>query len=160
MQSRALKIVLTAAVILGGAGVLMFSSMADAEFYKHVEEVMVAPAQWTDKNLKIHGFVEAGSIREEIVGTTTKRSFVLESKGKRVAVRHEGPKPDTFRDLAEVVAKGRLVADGQGGYVLEASELMAKCPSKYQEGQRTRDYGKPPAGSAAAPGAGAPVPGR
>jgi cytochrome c-type biogenesis protein CcmE len=90
-----------------------------------------------DKNLKVHGFVEAGSIDENIVGQTTVRTFVLEYKGERIHVRHKGPKPDTFRDLAEVVAQGKLVA-GPSGPVLEASELMAKCPSKYEAERRGR----------------------
>ena len=94
-------------------------------------------------DFKIHGFVEAGTIKEEIVGQKTKRTFILQYEGKRILVKNEGPKPDTFRDLAEVVAKGRLVQDN-GEYVLEANELMAKCPSKYEENQRTKDYAAPP----------------
>ena len=42
--------------------------------------------------------------------------FVLESGGRRIKVRHEGPKPDTFRDLSEVVARGRL--SGRSRYVI------------------------------------------
>ena len=144
MHSRTIKILLTVFVLGAGIGVLLYSSMADAEFYKHVEEVMANPGQWTDKALKVHGKVEPGSIREEIVDQTTKREFVLESGGRRIKVRHEGPKPDTFRDLSEVVARGRLILDN-GEYVVIATELMAKCPSKYEENQRTSNYGKQPA---------------
>ena len=69
-----------------------------------------------------------------------------------------GPKPDTFKDQSEVVATGHLVpaasmqavadklcskpgkegcpikADAEQAYVVDASELMAKCPSKYKDG--------------------------
>jgi len=140
MHSRTIKILITVAVFVGGAGMLIYSSMAEAEFFKHVNEVVDDPARWDDKTLRIHGFVEAGSIEEQIVGQVTKREFVLEYQSKRIRVRNEGPKPDTFRDLAEVVAKGRLVKDGDD-YVLEATELTAKCPSKYEENQRTSTYG-------------------
>jgi cytochrome c-type biogenesis protein CcmE len=133
----ATKVLLSVAVVAGGGGVLVYSSMAEADYYKHVDEVTVAPDRWVDKNLKVHGFVEAGSIDENIVGQTTVRTFVLEYKGERIHVRHKGPKPDTFRDLAEVVAQGKLVA-GPSGPVLEASELMAKCPSKYEAERRGR----------------------
>ena len=143
-MDRTTKIFLTAAVILGGAGFLLYSSLAETTaYYKHVEEVMAAPDKWVDKNLQVHGFVEAGSIQEEIVGQATKRTFVLESKGMRILVRNEGPKPDTFKDLAEVVAKGKLVAEN-GEYILHADELMAKCPSKYEENQRSRNLGRAP----------------
>jgi cytochrome c-type biogenesis protein CcmE len=36
--------------------------------------------------------------------------------------------PDTFKDGAEVVLKGRL---GPDGFDVEANGVMAKCPSKY-----------------------------
>jgi cytochrome c-type biogenesis protein CcmE len=113
-------------------GTLVYSSMADAEFYKHVDEVMKEPDAWVDKSFKMHGHVEPGSIKEEIVGQVTKRQFVLEFEGQRIAVRHEGPKPDTFKDLAEVVATGRLTRE-PGGLVFVANDLSAKCPSKYAE---------------------------
>jgi len=116
---------------------LVYSSMAEADYYKHVNEVTVQPDRWVDKHLKIHGFVEAGSIEEKIIGQTTVRTFVLEFKGERIHVTHKGPKPDTFRDLAEVVAQGKLV-ETPDGPLLEATELMAKCPSKYEAERQGR----------------------
>lgn len=138
----ATKVLLSVAVIAGGGGMLIYSSMAEADYYKHVDEVTAEPDHWVDKHLKIHGFVEPGSIDEKIVGESTVRTFVLEYKGERIHVTHKGPKPDTFRDLAEVVAKGKLVQT-EDGPVLEASELMAKCPSKYEAERRDK---KPPPG--------------
>ncbi|HWM86892.1 MAG TPA: cytochrome c maturation protein CcmE [Kofleriaceae bacterium] len=131
------KVLLSVAVVGGGAGMLIYSSLAEAEYYKHVDEVTLEPQRYVDKSLKVHGFVEPGSIDEQIVGQSTVRTFTLEFKGERIRVRHKGPKPDTFRDLAEVVAQGKLLAEADGP-VLEASELMAKCPSKYEEQKRTR----------------------
>src|SRR5688500_3530995 len=110
----ATKVLLSGAVIGGGAGILIYSSLAAAEYYKHVDEVTLAPDRWGDKSLQVHGFVEAGSIDEKIVGQATVREFVLEYKGERIRVRHKGPKPDTFRDLSEVVAQGTLVAEADG----------------------------------------------
>ena len=39
-----------------------------------------------------------------------------------------GVVPDTFKDSAEVVLKGQL-----HGQQFQANEVMAKCPSKYQQ---------------------------
>jgi cytochrome c-type biogenesis protein CcmE len=139
-NSRLLKVMLSVAVVLGGAGFVVYSSLGHAEYYKMVDEVMVEPSEWVDKSLRVHGFVEAGSIDEEIVDQKMHRSFVLENQGQRIVVRHVGPVPDTFKDLSEVVAKGRLV-QADGGYVLEASELSAKCPSKYEGAPRNKDLG-------------------
>jgi cytochrome c-type biogenesis protein CcmE len=61
-------------------------------------------------------------------------------------VFNAGPKPDTFKDQSEVVATGHQVPaadfrplaqklgvaiESDMEYVVQASELMAKCPSKY-----------------------------
>ena len=134
---KKVKILLSVAVLAVGGGLLIRSSIAEADYYKHVHEVQADPARYTGKRLKVHGFVEAGSIDEKIVGHDVTRTFVLEYQGQRIRVRHKGPKPDTFRDLAEVVAAGKLVKQPDGELVVEASELMAKCPSKYEQNKRT-----------------------
>jgi cytochrome c-type biogenesis protein CcmE len=131
MSSHRLKIAITILVVAAGAGFLVYSSLADAEYYKMVNELMVEPDDWTGKSMRIHGFVEPGSIDERIVDQSTKRTFVLEREGKRILVRHEGPVPDAFRETAEIVARGRLVKEGKE-YVFIARELTATCPSKYE----------------------------
>jgi cytochrome c-type biogenesis protein CcmE len=130
------KIIATVLAVAGAGGVLLYSSFKDAEYYKFAHELMADPGPWEGKTLRVHGYVEPGSIDEKIVGQQTKRTFILESKGTRLLVKNDGPKPDTFRDEAEVVAKGRLINEN-GTYVFEAHELMAKCPSKYEENRRT-----------------------
>jgi cytochrome c-type biogenesis protein CcmE len=136
-NSKGKLVLVSVAVACVAIGTLVFSSFADAEFFKHVDEVTKSPDGWVDKNFKLHGYVEPGSIKESIVGQKTQRSFVLESQGQRMLVRSEGPKPDTFKDLAEVVATGRLTKEGDA-YVFVASDLSAKCPSKYTEEQRSQ----------------------
>jgi len=44
-------------------------------------------------------------------------------------VMYSGIVPDTFKDEAEVVLKGRLESDG---FHVDPNGVMAKCPSKYQ----------------------------
>lgn len=140
MNGKTLKILLTLAVVAGGAVFLVFSSVGHAQYYKMVDELMVAPAEWEGKDLKVHGWVVAGSIEEKIVAQKMQRTFVLENKGQRITITHEGPKPDTFRDMSEVVAQGRLLKQGDA-YVLQATELMAKCPSKYEGAAQNKHIG-------------------
>lgn len=156
-KSTLYKLLLTIGVIVGGGGFLIYSSVGHAQHYRMVDELVADGfAKWTDKELKVHGFVEAGSIVESVVGQVQHRTFVLQKNGKKIRIFNEGPKPDTFKDQSEVVATGRLVmatevtalaadmckkqpapvgcplrADGEHEYVMESSELMAKCPSKY-----------------------------
>jgi len=141
------KIVLTAAVAVGGVGFLLKSSASSAVHYFKVHELMASGLeQWKDKEIKVHGFVEAGSIHESVVNQETHRTFVLSVDGKKLRVFNSGPKPDTFKDQSEVVATGHLVPTAQmkpvagslgvaiesdTTYVLDSSDLMAKCPSKY-----------------------------
>jgi cytochrome c-type biogenesis protein CcmE len=141
MNSRLLKVLLTVAVVVGGITLIVMSSQGDVQYYKMVDELMAEPEAWAGKTLKVHGYVEAGSIKERIEGQQTKRDFVLESKGQRLRVEHIGPKPDTFKDKSEVVAEGRVV-EKNGVYVLEAEDLMAKCPSKYEGAEANRNAGK------------------
>ena len=141
------KIVLTAAVAVGGVGFLVKSSVSNAQHYMMVHELVGSDlASWTGKELKVHGFVESGSIHESVVNQETHRTFLLQREGKKIRIFNAGPKPDTFKDQSEVVATGHLVPAAQMKsvaeslgvaiesdmpYVVDSTDLMAKCPSKY-----------------------------
>jgi cytochrome c-type biogenesis protein CcmE len=153
MQNSTLtKVALTVAVALGGTGFLVYSSVDHAQHYMMVNELISTGdiAGWEGKELKLHGNVEAGSIVEKVVNQQQQRTFLLVKDGKTFRIFSNGPKPDTFKDASEVVATGRIVkasdmksiADALGvhleanqPWVLDASELMAKCPSKYDGAQ-------------------------
>lgn len=159
-RSTLYKVLLTVAVLIGGGGFLIYSSVGHAQHYRMVDELIGDikgdPAAWQGKELKVHGFVESGTIVESVVGQTTHRTFVLQKGGKKIRVFNLGPKPDTFKDQSEVVATGHLVkastmaqlatdmcahqpapvgcplrSDSENEWVLDSSDLMAKCPSKY-----------------------------
>lgn len=159
MQNRTIaKIALTAAVAFGGVGFLLYSSSEAAQHYEMVDNLIAKGIDsYKDKQLKVHGFVEAGTIVEAIVNQEQRRTFVLQKGGKKVRVFSSGPIPDTFKDQSEVVASGRLVpaadvqqladeicaktktpvgcpirTDAEQTLVVESTELMAKCPSKYE----------------------------
>lgn len=141
------KILLTAVVVVVGVGFFIRSSVSRAQQYMMVDDLMANDlSSFTDKELKVHGWVESGSIVEKIVAQESHRTFLLQKAGKKIRVFSVGPKPDTFKDQSEVVATGHLVpaakmkevAEGLGiriesdaPYVVDATELMAKCPSKY-----------------------------
>ena len=142
-SSRLVKVLITLSVLLVGGGILVYSSLGHAEYYKMVDELMANPDKWVGKDLRVHGWVKPGSISEEIVDQNTVRQFYLEHKGQMLLVTNSGPKPDTFRDLSEVVAEGRLV-NHDGTYVLEADNLMAKCPSKYEGAPSNKGFDNQP----------------
>ncbi len=115
-----------------------------SEPYVMVDELLAKdPATVEGRRFQVHGFVKAGSITQRVIEQKACRSFVIQQKDKQLRVVFDGPVPDTFRDQAEVVVKGRLVAVGasplagklnvtlDGAQVLEATELSAKCPTNY-----------------------------
>jgi cytochrome c-type biogenesis protein CcmE len=137
MSAKTVKIG-TTFLIIGLAVVgLMYTTLSEGtEYYKHVDEVMANPQAWEGKRLQLHGFVVDGSLLQR--PNTLDYKFKVQSNGKIVPARYTGVVPDTFKDGAEVVLKGRLDPNGQPvkdhpGYefAVEPNGVMAKCPSKY-----------------------------
>jgi cytochrome c-type biogenesis protein CcmE len=126
MSSKALRILLSVTVISVALGGLFYTTLAsDTQYYKHVDEVMTNPQSWYGKKLQVHGYVVEKSILQR--PDTLDYKFKVQNNGQVIDVAFTGVKPDTFKDGAEVVVTGRLDAQG-----FHASEVTAKCPSKYQ----------------------------
>lgn len=128
MKHKAVRVSLTAAVLVAAFGGLLYSALSEGTaYYKHVDEVMADPQAWHGKNLQLHGFVVANSIRRRPQSLDWR--FEVESKGHVVPASYSGVVPDTFKDEAEVVLKGRLTPEG---FHVAPDGVMAKCPSKYE----------------------------
>ncbi len=135
MNHKAAKIGLTSLVLALAFGGLLYSTLGEsAQYYKHVDEVMVQPEAWYDKPLQIHGYAKNVTRKRD----TLEYRFEMHNNGRMVLASYTGIVPDTFTNDAEVVLQGTLSPDG-----FHATEMTAKCPSKYE----------PLAGA----GAGAPV---
>ena len=135
MAHRYIKIGATALVlILAFAGMLWSTLREGTEYYKHVDEVMTSPQQWEGKRLQLHGFVVPGSIL--VKRDSLEYRFKVQNNparapqpGNIVDVTYKGIVPDTFKDEAEVVLKGKLTP---AGFHTDSNGVMAKCPSKYE----------------------------
>jgi cytochrome c-type biogenesis protein CcmE len=154
-NSTLAKIALTAAVAVAGVGFFVKSTLGHTQHYKMVDELMAGDlTQWKGKELKVHGWVLAGSVREQVVDQKTQRTFVLTKEGKKIRVFSYGPKPDTFKDQSEVIATGHVipaaekrelakslgvVLEADLDYVVDATKLDAKCPSKYDGARANKD---------------------
>jgi cytochrome c-type biogenesis protein CcmE len=137
MTHRNIKIAVTSVVLVAAFGGLLWSSLRDGtEYYKHVDEVMTSPQAWEGKRLQLHGFVVPGSIL--VRRDSLEYKFKVQNKGSIVDASYTGVVPDTFKDEAEVVLKGRLNADG---FHTEANGVMAKCPSKYDPNRKSTSAG-------------------
>lgn len=127
-----LKFVLVFAALGVAMLFLVFGTGAsDALTYsKEVSEVMVAPDRFVGRPLRVEGLLEEGSI--EFDADPCEHRFVLSADDQRMRVRY--PRcvvPDTFRDDmgATAVVEGRLQPD----HTFLADNVVAKCPSKYDE---------------------------
>jgi cytochrome c-type biogenesis protein CcmE len=126
MSAKALKIAATTAVVILAMTGLMFTTLReDTQFYKHVDEVMADPSSWHGKRLQLHGYVEGIERRRN----SLEYRFNVQSNGRVVRASYSGVVPDTFKEGAEVVLKGRLNGEG---FEVERNGVMAKCPSKYE----------------------------
>jgi cytochrome c-type biogenesis protein CcmE len=127
MSHKAAKIGLTSLVLATAFGVLLYSTLGESmQYYKYVDEVMAQPEAWQGKKLQVHGHVVAGSIARK--PDTLEYRFDVHRNGKTVRAYYTGIVPDTFKDESEIVLTGSLDASG-----FHATEMTAKCPSKYEE---------------------------
>jgi cytochrome c-type biogenesis protein CcmE len=142
MSTKAIRALISLVVIGGALAALLFTTMQqNAEFYKHVDEVMPQAQQWYGKSLQLHGYVVENSILRR--PDSLDYRFKVKNGDSVVLASYTGVVPDTFKDGAEVVLKGHLSPDG---YHVDANGVMAKCPSKYDPATSATAYDRAPAG--------------
>jgi len=127
MSHKAAKIGVTTLVLSTVFGILLYTTLGESmQYYKYVDEVAASPHDWTGKKLQVHGYVVPGSIGRK--RDRLEYQFDIQRNGKTMRAYYTGVVPDTFKDEAEVVLTGQLTANG-----FMATEMTAKCPSKYEE---------------------------
>ena len=128
MDRKKRKLALVVAGILACVGFLLavtLSSKSGLVYYYTVSEFRNLDGA-RDGGIRINGKVEAGSIRREPNGMDVR--FNVTDGQAALPVAYHGIVPATFVDGADVVVEGGLRPDG----IFEASNLLAKCPSKYE----------------------------
>jgi cytochrome c-type biogenesis protein CcmE len=122
-------------VLSAGVGWLLMGSGADDAFVysKLVHEVVVDPAAFTGRELRVEGDLRQGSVRfrEE----PCEWRFVLVKDDHEMPVRFpQCVVPDTFRDDfgISVTVQGQLGGDG----TFVANQVVPRCPSKYEMQER------------------------
>jgi cytochrome c-type biogenesis protein CcmE len=130
MRHRNIKVGVTVIVLVGAFLGLLWSTVREGtEYYKHVDEVMSNPHEWQGKRLQLHGF--AFDVKRKPDSLDWR--FKVRNNDSVVNVTYSGIVPDTFKDDAEVVLKGRLEDDG---FHTDPNGIMVKCPSKYDPAQK------------------------
>jgi cytochrome c-type biogenesis protein CcmE len=129
------KVVLLLLASVGAVLFIILDSGEDAVFAYTVDQALEQRQSLVGKNFRVRGKVEEGSI-EAKQGSLEMR-FQINHEDKLMTVAYNKPLPDTFKAGIEVIAEGELTPEG----VLVADQVIAKCPSKYEEGAPTGEGG-------------------
>jgi cytochrome c-type biogenesis protein CcmE len=146
-SKQGVKIGAAVAIILGAIVYLAVTgASATKSYYVTIQELNAMGQKAYTRNLRVAGNVVPGSITHN--GTNADFVLVENTNKLRVSYQGEEPPPDTFKDNAQALAIGTYGRDG----VFHATQLQAKCASKYAPAPGTNPGAKP---GAPAPAAGA-----
>lgn len=129
IQNKHIIIILLLAVSAG----LAYDSISNyMNPYIPVADIAANSAQYEGKSLQVIGAVEPGSL---ILSDDGEISFRLIDEGGSIKVTYRGIPPQNLEQEGnQVVVLGTLGDDG-----IESSQLLVKCPSKY-EGEDQEGY--------------------
>lgn len=120
------KLVIGGAVIvltLTGLVAWAMGRPGSTTFYYSTSEVLALGPTTGPQEVRVNGKVIPGSVQREGLHST----FDLTDGQEVVTVTTDRPLPDTLKANSDVVARGSF--DGQ---TFTASEVLAKCPSKFK----------------------------
>jgi cytochrome c-type biogenesis protein CcmE len=128
LTGRQTKWIIGGVVVAVTVGYLVFVAARGAIAY-YVTVAELRESGLSGRNVRVAGNIVEGSIVWDPRGM--RLAFDLVDGSGQMPVVYSGPRPDMFRDGAELVVEGRLSAEG----IFEAHTLLLKCPSKYEEAQ-------------------------
>ena len=152
MKKKNTKLILGIVIIIAAVVYLIASStLSQSQYFLTVEELQSNQAEYVGKNVRMSGVVLGDTI--EYDPQTLELTFqvaqipgdhrVIEQMGgmsvvlaqaaqdptlPKMTIHYVGPRPDLLKDEAQAIITGSLDENG----VFQASELLLKCPSKYQ----------------------------
>ncbi len=125
-QRKPLGIIVASVIIVATVAYLAITSIGSTkQYYVTIAELQGLGDKAYTRHLRVAGNVAPGSIKRQGMMV----NFALMEQGKTLQVAYQGsePPPDTFKDDSQALAVGTYGHDG----VFHATELQAKCASKY-----------------------------
>jgi cytochrome c-type biogenesis protein CcmE len=147
-KGQPVRIGIAVAIFVGVILALAVSGIqSDKSYYVTINELQKMGGKAYTRHLRVAGNVQPGSIEHR--GASA--NFVLVENDQQLQVAYQGdePPPDTFKDNSQALAIGTYGRDG----VFHATQLQAKCASKYAPAPNAKP-GTPAAAPAAARPAG------
>ena len=131
-------ILVASAIIVATIAWLAFTGQRENKsYYVTISELQNLGNKAYTRHLRVAGNVQPGSIHRVGPGA----DFTLLELGKTLRVDYRGsePPPDTFKDDAQALAVGTFGRDG----VFHATQIQAKCASKYAPADMKKPAAKP-----------------
>jgi|SRR5581483_7692264 len=120
------KYLIGAVVIFGVIAYLIFFGLTQtSQWAINVSQLHDKGSAAIGQGVRVSGQLEANSVQKDV--KANKIAFVMTDGKYTVPVSYNGVVPDTFERAVEVVVEGKVNPDGS----LTASNVLAKCPSKY-----------------------------
>lgn len=127
-----------AGVISATVGVLLILDVfkSNMMFFVSPSEFMAAPARHVHKEVRLGGYVKAGSIQKL---DTHQIRFVVTDFEAEVPVTYRGLIPSLFREDKGAVVRGRWNPEAQ---VFQSREILAKHDENYTPPEMTQMHAK------------------
>ena len=144
-----LKFLIGGILILAAVAYLVISgTLSGARYYITIDELVSNP-EYVGQTVRVAGAVDGATINfdsQNLIITfdaanvpldydnlaTALHDALLDANSNRLSVRVEGqPLPDLLQNEAQAIMTGTMGADG----VFHASELLLKCPTRFEEAQ-------------------------
>ncbi len=122
------KYLIGAIAIFGVIAYLIFFGLSQtSQWALTLTELHAKGNSAVGQGVRVTGQLQANSVHKDV--KSNQIAFVLTDGVNQLPVSYNGVVPDTFDRAVEVVAEGKLNSDGS----FTATNLLAKCPSKYDE---------------------------
>jgi cytochrome c-type biogenesis protein CcmE len=106
----------------------MYSSFqSNTVYYYTLSELQAQRGQLTGQTVRVNGPLDKASIQNDQKNLILQ--FNLVEENIVLPVVYHGVAPDTMSSGESVVAEGKLDSNG----IFQASTILVKCPSKYEE---------------------------
>jgi cytochrome c-type biogenesis protein CcmE len=130
---------------------IVTSTQANSQYFMTIQELQAKGSAMTGQDVRISGAVIGDTIKYDpqtltlsfMVANVPGDNTTIDAQGGLAAVLHaavvdpnrprmqviyKGAKPDLLQNEAQAIMTGKMGADG----VFTASELLLKCPTRYQ----------------------------
>ncbi len=132
-QRSRYRFLIAGLVIVAAIGYMIYAAMqGGSEYFVTTGELKAMGDTALGQPIKIGGRVVEGSIQGDRGASAL--SFSLTDGSEVLPVSYKGIVPDTFAPGVDVILEGKLGADG----TFQATNMMAKCASKYEPAARTQ----------------------